>query len=103
APESKVNGAADGAARVPHAPLSKEPAAIDFEQVLEITHPADREELQRAVRDAVENDEELNVEYRVMQRNQVRWFAARGRAEPDVGRLRGVAIDITQRKVAELE
>jgi len=103
APDGKVNGAVDGAARVPHAPLSKEPAAIDFDQVLEITHPADREVLQRAVRDAVENDEELNVEYRVMQRNQVRWFAARGRSEPDAGRLRGVAIDITQRKIAELE
>ena len=40
----------DGVASVPHAPLSKEPAAIDFDQVLEITHPADREALSRAVR-----------------------------------------------------
>ena len=55
------------------------------------------------MRNAVENDEELNVEYRVVQPNQVRWFAARGRVEQDGGRLRGVAIDITQRKVAELE
>ena len=50
------------------------------------------------------NDEELNVEYRVVQPNQVRWFAARGRARAgQSARLRGVAIDITQRKVAELE
>ncbi len=55
------------------------------------------------MRNAVDNDEELNVEYRVVQPNQVRWFTARGRAEQEGGRLRGVAIDITQRKVAELE
>ena len=103
ASDRNSNGTATASAAVPHAPLSKEPAMIDFDQVLEITHPADREGLRRAVRDAVENDEELNVEYRVVQPNQVRWFAARGRAEQESGRLRGVAIDITQRKVAELE
>ncbi len=103
APESKVNGTAIAAASIPHAPLSKEPAAVDFDQVLAITHPGDREALQLAVRNAVENDEELNVEYRVVQPNQVRWFRARGRVEQDGVRLRGVAIDVTQRKVAELE
>ena len=102
ATDSHANGSANGTS-VPHAPLSREPAAVNFDQVLERTHPADREALQRAVRNAVENDEELNVEYRLMQRDQVRWFAARGRAEQNGGRLRGVAIDITQRKVAELE
>ncbi len=90
--------------RVPHTPVSREPPAMDFGQVLEITHPADRERLSRAVQQVVATDDELNVEYRVVQPNQVRWFAARGRLDQgNPGRLRGVAIDITQRKIAELQ
>jgi len=104
ASDTTANGAAMSAPSVPHAPLSKEPAAVDFDQVLEIAHPADRDALKRAVRNAVDNDEELNIEYRVVQPNQVRWFAARGRLEQgSPARLRGVAIDITQRKTAELQ
>jgi C4-dicarboxylate-specific signal transduction histidine kinase len=100
------HGRANGTAsiQVPHTPASKEPPAIDFERVLEITHPADREALKRAVQQAVATDDELNIEYRVVQPNEVRWFAARGRLDQaDPRRLRGVAIDITQRKVAELQ
>jgi hypothetical protein len=44
------------------------------------------------VRNAIDHDEELNVEYRVIEPKQVRWFAARGRTEPGNPRLpRGVA------------
>ncbi len=98
----RANG--DVASEVPHTPLSQEPAAVDLERVLESAHPADRERLARAVAQAVADDDELNVEYRLMQGEQVRWFAARGRLEPENRqRLRGVATDITQRKVAELQ
>ncbi len=101
APDSKANGTATAAMSASARPT--EPTAVDFDQVLQITHPADREALHRAVRDAVQNDEELNVEYRVVRPDKVRWLMARGRAEQDGGRLRGVAIDITQQKLAELE
>ncbi len=49
--------------------------------------------------------EEFNAEYRVIQHGHVRWMRARGRrAEPnDASRLRGVAIDVTQAKEAELQ
>lgn len=98
----RTNG--DVASEVPHTPLSQEPAAVDLARVLESAHPADRERLARAVAEAVADDDELNIEYRLMQGEQVSWFAARGRLAPgNRQRLRGVATDITQRKVAELQ
>jgi C4-dicarboxylate-specific signal transduction histidine kinase len=78
---------------------------IHFDQALESVHPADRDEVDRAVRQAVAKDEDLDIEYRVIQPGgQVRSIAARGRAEKGDGqRVRGVALDITARKVAELQ
>ena len=79
-------------------------APVDFDQVLETVHPEDRERFDRAVRQAVAKDEELDVEYRVLQpHGAVRWIAARGRAEKSAGeRMMGVSMDITARKEAEL-
>lgn len=77
---------------------------IDFGAVLNAAHPADREELNRAVEKALATGEELDVEYRLASLDgDVRWIAARGRAEKGNGRrLLGVALDITERKLAEL-
>ncbi len=85
-----------------HAPISKEPLLVDFDVVLEATHPADRDRLARAARNAVANDDELEAEYRAIYPNAVRWFAIRGRADANTQQLRGVALDITERKTAEL-
>jgi C4-dicarboxylate-specific signal transduction histidine kinase len=77
---------------------------IAFEKVVETAHPADREHLERAVRKAEAMGHEFDVEYRVPVPNgDVRWVAARGRAEK--GRrhqMLGVAVDVTERKLAEL-
>jgi len=43
------------------------PPPIAFGQILESVHPSDREGLDRAVRQAVANDEELDVEVRMLQ------------------------------------
>jgi C4-dicarboxylate-specific signal transduction histidine kinase len=77
---------------------------IAFADVLKAAHPADREELSRAVGEALATGEELDVEYRLAgPTGDERWIAARGRSETGSGqRLLGVAIDITERKVAEL-
>jgi C4-dicarboxylate-specific signal transduction histidine kinase/ABC-type uncharacterized transport system substrate-binding protein len=78
---------------------------IAFKDVLEAAHPADRVELERAVRNALASGEELDVEYRVQVGSdaEVRWIAARGRVEKsDSQRLIGVALDVTERKLAEL-
>jgi C4-dicarboxylate-specific signal transduction histidine kinase len=72
--------------------------------VLATTHPADRQTLESAVRRAVDRDEEFNAEYRVILHGGVRWLRARGRVEPsDPSRMRGVAIDVTQGKEAQLQ
>lgn len=75
---------------------------IELDKVLESVHPADRERLARAARQAATQNEELNVEYRMVQPGgEVSWIAARGRAEKLGERLTGVAMDITARKTAE--
>ncbi|MEJ8847267.1 sensor histidine kinase [Variovorax rhizosphaerae] len=78
---------------------------VRFDRVLDTVHPADREGVDQAVRRAVAQDVEVDVEYRVLEPSGgVRWIAARGRAEAGSDhRMTGVALDITARKEAELQ
>ena len=81
-----------------------EPGAVAFDDVLSTVHPADREVLARAVHGVVGRGNELDIAYRVVNGEQVTWIAARGRAdEAKRTRLRGVALDITARRNAELQ
>jgi C4-dicarboxylate-specific signal transduction histidine kinase len=77
---------------------------MTFDDVVAAVHPADRDTLRRAVRRARATGEEVDVEYRIVDEDgEVRWLAARGRAEQgESERLLGVALDITERKAAEL-
>jgi signal transduction histidine kinase len=102
------------------AALGADPLA-DFSDTLARIHPLDRDRVDRALRRALADGDEFDVEYRIegIDRDW-RWQAARGRgdgrgdgrsdgrgdADPDPGhspRLLGVAIDITERKRAELQ
>jgi len=96
------NGAAESL-RQHAAPQNDQPMA--FEHVLETTYPADRADLERAVGKALATGEELDIEYRVLRPDgDVRWVAARGRVEKgNASRLLGVALDVTERKVANLQ
>ena len=80
---------------------------INFDRFLNALHPEDRETVRRAVAKAVNGDGEYESAYRViLSDGQVRWIAGRGRVEFGVGkplRMRGVSLDITERKQAELE
>jgi C4-dicarboxylate-specific signal transduction histidine kinase len=78
--------------------------AIALREFLETVHPADREDVDRAVGNALATGEELDVQYRLMGSNgDVRWMAARGRLEKgNARRLVGVALDVTDRRSAEL-
>jgi len=78
--------------------------SIRFEKVLDSVHPADRENLRRAAWRALRTGDDLDVEYRVVLADgAVRWVAARGRPEGgDSRRLFGIALDVTERKTAEL-
>jgi two-component system, LuxR family, sensor kinase FixL len=81
---------------------------IDFARFLRSVHPDDREPTQQAVRDSLEGGGEFKAEYRMTARDSVtRWVANRGQVERDAQgkalRLRGVSVDVTERKQAEAE
>ena len=81
------------------------PAQESFDQVLASVHPADRHRLQIAVREALSNEGELDVEYRsVHPDGEIRWMAVRGHlASGEADALTGIRMDITSRKAAELQ
>jgi PAS domain S-box-containing protein len=80
---------------------------INFDRFLDALHPEDRETVRRAVAKAMNGDGEYESAYRVvLSDGQVRWIAGRGRVEFGDGkplRMRGVSLDITERRQAELE
>lgn len=75
----------------------------DFERLI---HPDDRNEVVIALRQAIENEDDVELEFRnVRDDGRVRWIAATGRVFPGSDdsplRMIGVGLDITQRKRAE--
>ena len=78
--------------------------ATAFADIIGSAYPPDREPLQRAASRALTTGDELDVEYRVVDpAGAVRWIAARGRVDrSESQRLRGVALDVTERKASEL-
>ena len=93
-----------GIARPPTPMEAPDAPSTAFRQVLDKTHPADRERLQQTVDRALATGDEFDVEYRVIDMGGgVRWIDAHGRAERGhPGRLIGVALDVTERKASEL-
>ena len=81
---------------------------IDFARFLQSVHPDHREPTQRAVRHALEVSGEFEAEYPVISLDgATRWVVARGQVERDAAgkplRVRGVSVDVTERKKAEVE
>ena len=79
---------------------------IDLRRVLLSVHPDDRESLQRTARRALEDGGDLECEYRLVPfAGEARWVVARGKVERDAKgqplRIRGISLDITERKRAE--
>ena len=75
---------------------------LSWEGFVEAVHPPDRARLQKAVRCAIEEGGECEVEYRVLPRGgRERWILCR--AQVVGGTLVGVTLDITCRKEAERE
>lgn len=75
-------------------------------KVLSTVYASDREPVDDAIRKALADDGELDIEYRsVGDDGSIRWFAARGRSAGTTGAIAitGVRMDITQRKEAELQ
>ncbi|MCX6915685.1 MAG: PAS domain-containing protein, partial [Verrucomicrobia bacterium] len=81
-------------------------AIVTFENVMQRIHPEDREQVERAVRRALEDRVDYAGEYRVvLPDNTQRWVTARGRVYPDTQgkpiRMMGATTDITAGKQAE--
>jgi C4-dicarboxylate-specific signal transduction histidine kinase len=78
---------------------------VDFREILARISPQDRAVVDAALRDALVTNVEFDVEYRIEAPDgEWRWQSARGRADQSQSpRLLGVAIDITQRKRAEIQ
>jgi len=78
---------------------------IDYGRFLQCLHPEDRELAAHAAAKAMNGDGDFEAEYRVVVPGRpVSWISARGRVEFNQQRkpmlMRGVALDITQRKLA---
>jgi PAS domain S-box-containing protein len=80
---------------------------LDYAALIASVHPEDRAARDAAIRRALETQDEYVMEYRVLLPDgQVRWITGRGRVEFGGGkplRMRGVSLDITERRQAELE
>ncbi len=81
---------------------------LDFDRFRSRLHPDDRESVLKAVDSSLGAGAEYQSEYRVvLPDGQVRWIAGRGHVEFDGDgkpvRMRGASVDITERKLAELE
>jgi PAS domain S-box-containing protein len=81
---------------------------VNFDRVLQIVHPADREHMKQLVQHMFEHGREYENEYRIMRADgSTRWIAGHGSVELDErGKpafARGVSRDITKRKIAEEE
>jgi PAS domain S-box-containing protein len=79
---------------------------VMIDDFIERLHPEDRDPARRAMVEAIASGGSYQVEYRVMLPDGgMRWIAARGRAEFNAAgkpvRVRGVSLDITERRQAE--
>ena len=81
---------------------------IDLELMLERVHPDDREKTRQTISQAIEIGRHLNLEYRfLLPDGTERWIALSGQVERGQNHkstlMRGVSVDITALKLAELE
>ncbi len=81
---------------------------LTLQSFVDAIHPEDRQTVQTALRDSLAQGSSHNLEFRVIHPDgSLHWFAAKGRPEYDSAgkavRMRGVALEITERKRAEEE
>ena len=81
---------------------------LTLESLVDAIHPEDRQTVQTALRDSLKHGFSHNLEFRVIHPDgSLHWFVSKGRPEYDSAgkavRMRGVALEITERKRAEEE
>lgn len=90
--------------------LFRFPAPVEptMGQMLERIHPDDRDDVRRALDQALTGKRDLRVEYRLPDgANEVHWMSSRGGREVAKDgtpvRMRGVSVDVTERRRAEID
>jgi PAS domain S-box-containing protein len=87
-----------------HVPADEE---LDYERLLTLIHPDDRERIRSTVKQSLEHPGALQiVEYRiVLSDGGTRWMVSRGRSYPGQNgseeRVMGVTVDVTEHKIME--
>ncbi len=80
---------------------------VTLDRVLEVVHPEDRELVRRKVYEVIASGRDGRVAYRIVRRDgSVWWMESLGRMQTDLRgqrTLMGVTLNITERKLAELE
>ncbi len=81
---------------------------LDLSRFLSAVHPDDREDVRRSIEVAVEKQSAFEREYRILRPDgETRWITVRGAGERAAKggaiRVRGISIDVTPQKAAELE
>lgn len=87
--------------------LTRPPGPIPLAEILALVHPDDRARAEAAGRAIVEQGENLDLEFRVVQPSgAIRWLEGKGRTFFDdtgaVAYMTGALVDITKRKQAEM-
>ena len=81
---------------------------LDHKRFLQLLHPEDREHVSQALAACISGDGNYSGEHRVaLPSGEIRWITATGRVEYDAARkplrVRGVSVDVTRLKQAELQ
>lgn len=80
---------------------------INYERYLELLHPEDRQRVDGTVQEAIAQGQAYSFEHRIMRKDgSVRWLLSNGKAlfsNGKVSKLQGTALDITERKLAQLK
>jgi PAS domain S-box-containing protein len=81
---------------------------MSYQRFSEALHPDDRDRTDKAVKDALDNHKDYNIDYRSLWPDgSIHWLAAKGRGYYDAAgktmRMEGVVIDISERKRMEEE
>jgi PAS domain S-box-containing protein len=80
---------------------------LNFNAFMERLHRDDREAIRQKLAEAIKSGGPYEMEYRLeLPDGQVRWISSRGHVQSHAGKpvfLRGVSLDITQRKQADDE
>ena len=96
----------DGIGQTSRRIASNNGSESDYERFLRAIHPEDRDGVAQALAKATNGDGNFEQVFRrALADGQIEWIAARGRVEFGAGhkpvKMRGVAMDITERKLAE--